>query len=242
MAHATRPEIVLGLTLIREADTATQFLAVGLNQLTDSAWLDSEPAAAFTCLSSGVERLLKLTYGFDLVYRGQNFPENNELRRLGHDLVALQGTVYPRLARSADALGKSYVASLLAQSSDDPYWPRILATLNAWAATSGRYRDLTILSGQPIEVDSPVHDWDALEQDCLTDLDLMSALVGPNDRAALVEARTRLARSVLTWWTALFRAWTHGLLGTERVAAGTALSPIASRHLTEPLVELATAL
>jgi hypothetical protein len=79
------------------------------------------------------------------------------LRRLGHDLVALQDAVYPRLAQSADALGKGYVASLLAKSSDNPYWPRLLATLNAWAATSGRYRDLTILSGQPVETDSPVH-------------------------------------------------------------------------------------
>jgi hypothetical protein len=240
--HATRREIVLGLSLIREADTAAQLLAVGLNQITDSAWLASEPAAAFTCLSSGVERLLKLTYGFDLVHRGQAFPENKELRRLGHDLVALQGIVHPRLGQSADALGRSYVASLLAKSSDDPYWPRLLAILNAWAATSGRYRDLTILSGQPMETDAPVHEWEALEHDCLTDLGLMSALAGPDNRAALVEARTRLARSALTWWTALFRAWTHGLLGTERVSAGTALSPIASRHLAVPLVDLVRAL
>jgi hypothetical protein len=70
----------------------------------------------------------------------------------------------------------------------------------------------------------------------------MSALAGPDNRAALVKARTRLTRSVLTWWTALFRAWTHGLLGTERVPAGTALSPIASRHLAAPLVELVKAL
>ena len=238
VAGTPRPEIIFGLHLISEITTATQLLAVGLNQIVEPRWYAAEPASAFTCMSSGVERILKLTYGFVILDRGQSFPSDKELRQLGHDLAALDNIVRPALGASASTLDKGYVANLLTAVSQDPYWPGVLATLNAWADASGRYRDLTILTGKPAHADRPTAMWDATEGECLVDLDLMTAVGGPDNRTALVEVRTRLALSVLKWWHAVFRSWTHGLLGLERVSPGTALSPADNRYLAPLLIAL----
>lgn len=70
----------------------------------------------------------------------------------------------------------------------------------------------------------------------------MPAIAGPDSRAALVQVRTRLALSVLQWWLAVYRAWTHGLLGADWISPGTALSPVDTRQLATPLVQLVKAL
>lgn len=232
------PNVVFGLHLINEITTATQLLAVGLNQVVEPRWHAAEPASAFTCMSSGVERILKLTYGLAILHDGQSFPSEKDLRRLGHDLVSLDGIVRPRLVDSASTLDEAYIANLLTNVSQDPYWPGLLNTLNVWAGAAGRYRDLTILSGKAAEVDPAEAVWNATELKCLIDLDLMTAVAGPENHTALVQARTRLALSVLRWWHAIFRSWTHGLLGTERKSPGTALSPAENRYLAPPLVAL----
>lgn len=238
MPGTPHPDIVFGLHLINEITTATQLLAVGLNQIVEPRWYATEPASALTCMSSGVERILKLTYGLAILHDGQSFPTDKQLRDLGHDLVTLDGIVRPRLGASASTLGKNYVGNLLANVEADPYWPGLLTTLNVWADAAGRYRDLTILSGKPAHEDPATAVWNATESECLIDLGLLLAVAGPDNRTALVKARTRLALSVLRWWHAIYRTWTHGLLGTERVSPGTALSPAENRYLAPPLAAL----
>lgn len=234
--------MVFGVHLISEITNATQLVAIGLNQVVHPDWSSSEPASAFTCLASGVERILKLTYGVDLLDRGAPFPNDKELRQLGHDLVGLEGTVTPQLIARARAKGNNYVSELLTNADSDRYWPGLLATLNAWAAASGRYRDLTILSGGVAPVDAPGDAWEDTERACITDLGLWPDVAGPNNRVALVQARTRLSRSLLMWWHAIFRTWTHGLLGESRISPGTALSPTANRYLSKPLADLVKSL
>lgn len=236
MTQAPGPELVFGIHLVNEITTATQLLAEGLNQVIEPSWYATESATAFTCMASGVERILKLTYGLDALNQGRRFPKEERLRKLGHDLVHLDDLVRPRLAAGAAALRKVYVAELLADVDRDPYWPGVLKTLDSWAAASGRYRDLTILTGRPAPQDPPTAHWAETESACLHDLGLTAALTGPDSRSALVKARTRLAESILRWWHAIFRAWTHGVLGPERVAPGTALAPGANRQLAGPLV------
>lgn len=223
MTNAPRPQILFGLTLSAEISGATQLLAGGLNQIVEPSWYASEPAAAFTCLSSGIERVLKLTYGLDSANQGTSFANAGALRKLGHDLVAVDSVMGPRLLESAAQLGKDYVTRLITEANNDQYWRSLLATLNAWAAASGRYRDLTILSGDPVDGDSPASMWQAVESRCITDLGLLAAIAGPDNRAALIQVRTRLALSILKWWFAIYRAWTHGLLGAERISPGTGL-------------------
>ncbi|GAA6526897.1 hypothetical protein [Intrasporangium sp. DVR] len=224
MTNEPHPDIVFGLHLVNEITTATQLLAVGLNQIIEPNWYASEPATSFTCMASGVERILKLTFGLSASHQGQPFPSAKQLQKLGHDLIALEGFVHPPLTAKARALGKGYVADLLADVGTDPYWPGLLATLDSWASASGRYRDLTILTGEKTHQDPPTALWDATERACLQDLGLWAAIVGPDNRAALVQARTRLALSILKWWHAIFRVWTHGLLGPARLARDCALT------------------
>ena len=188
-------------------------------------------------MASGVERILKLTYGASLLDAGQPFPDAHVLRRLGHDLVALDGLVQPDLANRAAWAGKRYVARLLDDVAQDPYWPGLLVTLNAWAASSGRYRDLDRLAGTTPSSDPPWGKWESVERQCLADLGLMSQLAGEHSRAAITQARRRLAWSVLCWWNAIYRAWVHGLLGSERKSAGTALDPRGNGSLESGLVQ-----
>lgn len=124
------PDLVFGLHLGKEIDTATQLLAVGLNQTIEPSWHASEPSAAFTCMSSGVERLLKLTYCLALVHEGRTFPSDKDLRALGHDLVALDNVVRPPLLNGARTLAKNYVANSLTQLDEDAYWSDLLTALN----------------------------------------------------------------------------------------------------------------
>lgn len=124
MAGAPRREPVFGLHLSNEITTATQLLAVGLNEIVQPCWYAAEPASAFTCMSAGVERLLKLTYGLAELDRQQSFPSDKELRDLGHDLVALDRIVRPLLATNASAFGKYYVASLLESVDERPVLAR----------------------------------------------------------------------------------------------------------------------
>lgn len=75
---------MFGLHHINEITTATQLLAVGLNQVVVVPdWYASESATAFTCMASGVEPILKLTYGLDTLHRGRPFPKDETLRKLG---------------------------------------------------------------------------------------------------------------------------------------------------------------
>lgn len=238
MPNEPNEDIVFGLHLVSEIATATQLLASGLNQVIAPTWYASEPAVAFTCISSGVERILKLTYGLGLRANGQSFPAAKTLQKLGHNLISLEELVLPSLIANAQSRGNGYVAALLADVTTDPYWPDLLAALNAWAAATGRYRDLTILTGERVHEDAPTAQWNAVELRCLSDLGLLLAVAGPENRVALVEARTRLAVSILNWWHAIFRAWTHGLVGEEHRSAGTALSPAENRALAPVLVRL----
>lgn len=160
MPLGPHPDIVFGMHLENEIITATQLLASGLNLIVEPSWYASEPAVAFTCMSSGVERILKLTYGLSLIANGKTFPDTKGLQKLGHNLLSLEDLVRPGLATTAQVGGMGYVAGLLAEVDSDPYWRGILIALNGWAAASGRYRDLTILTGEMVREDSPKAHWE----------------------------------------------------------------------------------
>jgi hypothetical protein len=228
--------MLFGFSVINEVSTATQLMATGLNQIVDPDWISAEPASAFTCLASGVERVMKLTYGLDTLNSGALFPNSKDLQRLGHDLMTLDGIVFPRLLASANSSNNDYVLRLLRDVNADPYWPAILATLNAWAAASGRYRDLDVLAGKTAG-DPPHALWDEVELRCTQDLGLLRALFEPEHGGALVRIRTRLAESVLKWWFAVYRAWMHGLIGSDQKSPGTLLSPANTRQLAKALAE-----
>jgi hypothetical protein len=231
-------KMLFGFAVINEVESATQLLASGLNQVIDPGWFVRESASAFTCLASGVERVMKLTYGLDVLNGSGAFPSEPELRKLGHNLVKLDGIVFPRLVGHATEAGNAYVEQLLNDAQADPYWPGILAALNAWAAASGRYRDLDFLTGKTAVDDPPWALWEETEQECVDDLGLLSALAGPNNRSALVVVRTRLAESVMKWWFAVYRSWLHGLVGTDQKSPATSLAPASTVQLAKPLARL----
>lgn len=80
MANAPDPAIVFGLSLITEMYTAGELMTFDVNRTLDPDWHTGQAGSAFTCLASGVERILKLTYGASLMDAGQAFPDREELR------------------------------------------------------------------------------------------------------------------------------------------------------------------
>lgn len=87
--------------------TAAELLTFGLNRTLDPDWGTSEAGSAFTCMASGIERILKLTYGASHLESGKPFPSPSALRRLGHDLAGLDA-VRPDLTGRATRAGKGY--------------------------------------------------------------------------------------------------------------------------------------
>lgn len=112
--------MLFGFSVINEVSTATRLMATGLNQIVDPDWISAEPASAFTCLASGVERVMKLTYGLDTLNSGALLPNSKDLQRLGHDLMTLDGIVFPRLLASANSSNNDYVLRLLRDVNADP--------------------------------------------------------------------------------------------------------------------------
>jgi hypothetical protein len=62
------PRMRMIMALDGEITTAAALLGSGVAMLLDGVWTEDKAAPAFTCMASGVERMLKLNLG--LIVRG----------------------------------------------------------------------------------------------------------------------------------------------------------------------------
>lgn len=235
MTRTPAHEAFLSMSLYSECESSAQLLGHGLTMVASTSWLPREPAAAFTCLASGVERLLKLSYCLSLEAAGEPFPSDKALRDLGHDLAALDTRVAERLATAASS---PYMARLLNEVTLDPYWPKLLAALGSWADSSGRYRDLAILTGAGPKGDAAWVQWESASHQAASDLDLLVELGGAEADRALAQVRERLAFSILLWWHALHRAWQHDVIGARARQVNLQVDPTRCTHLIPRLATM----
>jgi hypothetical protein len=226
-------EIQLAIRLASEIDTATEQLALALNQMITHGWVARQPGAVFTSLAVGIERVLKLTIGEKARNEGGSFPTSWRGDRSGHDLETLYQEASVALETSA-ASAAPYLMGLLNQLDEDPYWPGILESLSMWAQASGRYADLDALAGKAGPSRHAWEPWESAEHQIFTDTNAWGRI----DDDAIRRMRIRMAASVMIWWHTYYRAWQHGLISDRGKQFSSALAPNGVRHLNPALKAL----
>lgn len=232
MANRPNERIARAMHLASEISTATEHLALGLNQAASPAWQARQPGAAFTQLSQGVERLLKVTYLLSEESAGRAVDPKFGAGAGGHAITDLNTRVLSTLAAASES-AVPYLRELLADTMNDPYWKDVLIALDAWAATSGRYGDLDALRGKESRVDPAWAPWEEAERRAIAE----GGWWGNLSDDALAASRLLVLRSVMRWWHTLYRCWQHGLVGADGKAFASGVSP-QNLHLNSELAEL----
>lgn len=218
--------------LSSELTTATELMALGLNQIADVKWVARQPGGAFNQLAQGVERVLKLCFGMSEQSHGRTVDAKFGSGGGGHALVAIHSVVMENLlAESAHA--SPYVRKLLSDAITDPFWNDALRALDLWAATPGRYRDLDALRGKQVHGDPPWAPWELAEHRAVTELDGWG---NPNDEV-IAQSRERMLLSIMCWWHTIYRSWQNGLVGAEGEVFASELNP-RNRHLNPTIANL----
>lgn len=234
-----------GFALLFEQESARQLLAHGVHTLQEALYFSRDKDAVLTTLSIGVEKMLKVALGLRALDDAGAWPTKNEMRESwGHKIDAMDAELRNYLRTWTTLEGKSYVGTLVAAVDDDPVWPLLSRTLDAYGR-SGRFYYLDTLGSQPQEWESPSNMWDEAERACIehhADLRAREREVvgtGPIDafNEYLRVVHGRLADSVVGWWHMIVRAGMHGAFGPRGKAFGfdseprNALPPVTSPRI-----------
>ncbi|MCI4657332.1 hypothetical protein [Cryobacterium zhongshanensis] len=232
MVNRPSDQVMRALHLASELTTATELLALGLNQVASPRWQARQPGGAFTQLSQGVERVLKVTFWLNEESHGREVDARFGSGASGHALGELNARVIDiYLVESRTAM--PYVRGLVEEVLSDPYWGDVLLALDRWSATSGRYRDLDALRGRKGMDDPPWASWEEAEHRAVTECGGWADLT----EETLIEGRQRLLLSVMRWWHTLFRGWQHGLVGEQGKQFSSGLDP-KNPHLDQSIANL----
>lgn len=136
-------EVIL---LLKETGLAATSIEQGLTAIRKANFSNKKLYyQSFFLLSIGIERILKLIIIVNCIIDKGRFPENNELKKYGHDLLELFKRVTKDSKPTDEFLKK-----------DRLYLP-IMTCLSNFAKGS-RYYNLDTLSGNNFGVD-PMHEW-----------------------------------------------------------------------------------
>lgn len=196
MANRPNDRVLRALHLSSELTTATELIALGLNQIASVKWVARQPGGAFNQLAQGVERVLKLSFGLNKQNKGRVVGAQFGSGGSGHGVITLHTRVMENLLAETSSAAP-YVHSLLTETLADPHWADILTALDRWAATSGRYRDLDAIRGRPVHGDPPWATWEEAEHRAVTELggwgNLTDDVFSPGARADDVEHHALVA-------------------------------------------------
>jgi hypothetical protein len=220
MTNRPNERVLRAFSLSSELTTATELLALGLNQSANAKWVARQPGGVFTQLSQGVERVLKVTFWLHEQSEGREVDSKFGSGSGGHALKELNSKVFDILVFESQ-LKTPYIARLVEEVVVDPYWPDLLLALDRWAATSGRYRDLDALRGKHLQGDPPWASWEEAEHRAVT---AAGGWANPTDET-FAASRMRMLLSIMQWWHTLYRGWQHGLVGEDGIMFSSALDP-----------------
>jgi hypothetical protein len=222
-----------GFALLFEQESARQLMAHGVHTLQDSLYFAPDRDAVLTTLSIGVEKTLKVALGLRALDETGAWPTTEQMRTTwGHKIGAMDTDLRDYLRTWASTQGKGYVGTLVTAVDNDPVWPLLALTLDAYGR-SGRFYHLDTLGERPQAWESPANMWDAAERACIehcVDLSAREAqTVGTGTNGASEEflrlVHARLADSVVGWWHMVVRAGMHGAFGPKGKAFGSDCEP-----------------
>ena len=150
MKELENPDSKEVILLLKETGLAATSIEQGLNALRKAQFSNKKLYyQAFFLLSIGVERILKLIVIVNNLVTKDRFPENNELKEYGHNIIELFNKVTNEIRPDEDFL-----------SQNEIYLP-ILKFLSDFAKGS-RYYNLDTLSGKNGRKD-PLHEWNKIQ-------------------------------------------------------------------------------
>jgi hypothetical protein len=232
MPNRPNERVLRALHLSSEITTATELLALGLNQAANAKWQARQPGGVFTQLSQGVERVLKVTFWLNEQRYGREVDPKFGSGSGGHALRELNTKVFEVL-QSESRRNTPYMEGLVNETVTDPYWPDLLLALDRWAAADGRYRDLDALRGKGSHGDPPWASWDEAEHRAVTE----AGGWGNLNAETLIASRQRMLLSIMRWWHTVYRSWQHGLVGDDGETFSSGLDP-KNIHLDEDIFNL----
>ena len=154
--------------LIEETERAVELSHRGIEALWSLDSSNDRYHLPLQLLAQGLERLLKLTYVLGTVESSGQIPTSVELRKFGHDLLALTDEVVKIARADTDFISRPAIAHDLEFISTDEDLRAMLEALSHFGK-QGRYHDLEILLGADPDAlgDSPEQAWQQLEADFL---------------------------------------------------------------------------
>lgn len=232
MVNRPNEHVRRALHLSSEITTATELLALGLNQAASNKWQARQPGGVFNQLSQGVERVLKVTFWLNEQSHGREVDPKFGSGAAGHALSELNAKVFDILL--VESRRKTpYIEGLVNKAVTDSYWPDLLLALDRWAATSGRYRDLDALRGKEFHGDPAWASWDEAEHRAVAQAGGWANLTDE----VLVASRQRMLLSIMRWWHTIYRSWQHGLVGDDGRRFASELDP-KNIHLDQAIYNL----
>jgi hypothetical protein len=170
--------------------------------------------------------MLKTSLGLAALDAGEPWPDKNQMRRWGHNLLLLNDEAVPvyecQVARST---APGFIQQLLEQCRDDATLHLLLGLLSSWG-TQGRFHRLDELAGTSQSGESPQAMWEALESRVLASKPtLLEQLGEPHGYdAARSHLNTLIGESFRNWWQLHTRAWMTGVIGADAKGLASILS------------------
>ncbi len=150
MKELQNPDSKEVILLLKETGLAATSIEQGLNALRKAKFSNKKLYyQAFFLLSIGMERILKLIIIVNNLVTKDRFPENNELKDYGHNIIDLFNKITYEIRPNEDFLNQEEI-----------YLP-ILNFLSDFAKGS-RYYNLDTLSGKNGRKD-PLHEWNKIQ-------------------------------------------------------------------------------
>jgi hypothetical protein len=206
------------VALARETDDAAGTFSHGLALLRRLHTSARDSAAMFALLSTGAEKLLKLTVGITHLEQTNEWPSREFMQtKMRHRIVLLDQHAGTALRDGISlSIVPGHMKSAMERVSADPLIGPMLRALDRYA-TQGRFFNLDTLANSPQREPSPSELWEeVLSEVFRSDPDALGIFAqvatDPEGRRRMNDA---IADSLELWWQVYQRAWTTGILGSR---------------------------
>jgi hypothetical protein len=168
----------------------------------------------FACLSSGCEKLLKLTYGLLVLDETGSWPERKAMKKIGHGISTLNNEVCERIMnRQGLSTAPGLIVKLHETSRPNPGVNLLLDTFDRYAS-GGRFHNLDVLSSLPPNEDSAHVLWEELSWLVIeANPEFLDELPGPNRGEVRSQMNEIVGKALGTWCELIRRAWLTGICG-----------------------------
>jgi hypothetical protein len=181
--------------------------------------IDRDAHVLTPVLATGVEKLLKLTYGLLAAHESGSWPTSTEFRtRFGHKVHNLDVTCRQQLrGREGQAAARGVVSQAREALEADPWLSDLLGLLQSYA-DRGRFYNIDVLGDDTKATVSTTTLWNLMEQRRWNSwksrlLSASTGVPGPDELA--MRRRDEWRKSIRRWRWFYYQCWVQGMCGPE---------------------------